>query len=141
MVLRRQPDPTVKNRLARHKNQLERFKEVEVVARTDLSHQHIVQALSEDREHPVMGEKGRVTYETRYSPRCPGPLIELFWKAFATLEDEELEEATGPPATWRQMDKLDDKVTAMMQLDMVPDTDSTNLVRLGTTAPARRPSF
>ena len=126
----------MKNRLARHKNQLERFKEVEVVARTDLSHQHIVQALSEDREHPVMGDKGMVTYETRYSPRCPGPLIELFWKAFATLEDEELEEATGPPSTWQQISKLDDKVTAMMQLEHAPDTDSASLVRLQALAAA-----
>ena len=112
------------------------------VARTDLSHQDIVEALSKDRKHPVIGDKGVITYEDRASHRCPGPLIKLFWKAFATVEDEELEETSaGPPATWQQMDKLDDKVTAMMQLDMVPDTDSTNLVRLGTTAPARRPSF
>ena len=139
---RRKLDPTVKNRLERLNAQLDRVKVIEQVARTDLSHQDIVEALSKDRKHPVIGDKGVITYEDRASHRCPGPLIKLFWKAFATVEDEELEETSaGPPATWQQMDKLDDKVTAMMQLDMVPDTDSTNLVRLGTTAPARRPSF
>jgi hypothetical protein len=87
---------------------------------------------------------------------CPKRLIKLLWKTFATDEDiDEDTRQDGGPATcacashylhlqltgaamlqlirsiccrsWRQMEKLDDKITAMLNCEQEYDSDSTQL--------------
>ena len=119
-------DPTLQKRLQQAEEEIRRFKVIESLAATELSHRDLVEALSSPRdwEHPdgVMNH--------RPSVRCPKPLIKKLWKAFGTAEDEDVSDAIGPPATWKQMERLDDKVTAILNCEPSADTESMALPAL-----------
>ena len=103
-------DPTLQKRLQQAEEEIRRFKAIESLAATELSHRDLVEALSK--------------------ARCPKPLIKKLWKAFGTAEDEDESDAIGPPATWKQMERLDDKVTAMLNCEPEADTESMALPTL-----------
>ena len=66
----------------------------------------------------------------RPSVRCPKALVKKLWVAFSNSDNEDLDEAVGPPASWKQMERLDDKLTAMLNCEPSPDTESTALPAL-----------
>jgi hypothetical protein len=121
-------DPTLQKRLEQLEEEIRRLRVIEKLSATELSHRDMVDALSKGRNRMLVDGQKR----HRPSPRCPKPLMKKLWKAFATSEDEDLAETVGPPATWKQMERLDDKVTAMMNCDVSPDQDSTLLPALAS---------
>lgn len=118
-------DPTLQKRLQQIEKEMLRLKVIENLAATQLSHRDLVDALSKARDRHHNG-----TMKRRPSVRCPQPLVKKIWKAFATAEDEDLADTVGPPATWKQMERLDDKVTAMLNCEPSPETESTALPAL-----------
>ena len=127
-------DPTLSKRLDQLVEEIRRLKVIESLAATELGHRDLVDALASARLHPIISADGltSVGCAERASPRCPKPIMKKLWKAFATSEDEDITETVGPPATWRQMERLDDKVTAMMNCEIAPDTDTTVLPALAS---------
>lgn len=118
-------DPTLQKRLIQLETQMRRLKVIETLAATELSHQDLAEALSRPRHR--MHPDGEMRY--RPSVRCPKPLIKKMWKAFASTEEEDVD-TVGPPATWKQMERLDDKLDAILNCEPSADTESTALPAL-----------
>lgn len=118
-------DPTLQKRLGQIDEEMRRLKVIERLAATELNHHDLVEALTKARDRMVDGEMFH-----RPSVRCPKPLVKKLWKAFATSEDEDLADTVGPPATWKQMERLDNKLTAMLNCEPAPDMESSALPTL-----------